>query len=139
MTDIDPTAIKGDRICGDCGAVPGAYHMPGCDVERCGCDKGGRQAISCDSCTDEEYFANRIRWSGVWPGQLEAEHHGLFCHDLLDGEPEPDIRKILKAQEQGRGAKVQWHVPCGPDAVGAHPDLNRWQDLGCPPIQGSTG
>jgi hypothetical protein len=32
--------------CHDCGAVQGATHVPGCDVERC--PKCGLQAIGCD-------------------------------------------------------------------------------------------
>ena len=126
-TDIDQSAIKGDRICGDCGAVPGAFHMPGCDVERCGACGG--QAISC-GCPDEAYGANRQRWTGAWPGSLEAAHHGLFCHNLVDGKPEPDMRKVLDTPRH----RVQWHVPCDKDDVGARPDLNRWHDMGCPPI-----
>ena len=126
--NIDEAAIKGDRTCGDCGAFPGAFHMPGCDVERCGCRQGGQQALSCSTCTDESYFANRIRWSGAWPGKLEAEYHGLFCRDEIDGKP------ATMAEMLQRPPGAVWHVPCGKDDEGARPDLNRWHDMGCPGI-----
>jgi hypothetical protein len=41
------------RPCGDCSALPGEVHGPGCDMERCpGC---GGQAIGCACLLDYEY------------------------------------------------------------------------------------
>lgn len=40
-----PIPYDGDKRCHDCNAQPGAFHHPGCDVERC--PKCGGQAISC--------------------------------------------------------------------------------------------
>ena len=40
-----------DLRCHDCNVVPGAYHHPGCDMERC--PRCGGQLISC-GCLDEE-------------------------------------------------------------------------------------
>lgn len=131
-TNIDESVIIGDSICGDCGAVPGAHHMPGCDVERCGCHNGGQQAISCGECDDESYWQNRIRWTGEWHGKKECRHHGFYCHTLVDGEPVEDPSTILPAQQAG--AKVQWYVPCDKGDIGAHEDLNRWHSKGCPGI-----
>ena len=133
MADIDESAIKGNRICGDCGAEPGAFHLTGCDVERCGCRNGGQQALSCEVCTDESYTANRIRWSGAWPGVLEAEANGFFCRDEIDGKP-ATVREMLDSKSRNK----VWHVPCGKDDEGAHADLNRWHDMGCPPIPTET-
>ena len=48
-------AYESER-CGDCGAMPGNYHHPGCDIERCpicGC-----QLLSC-SC-DIEAFITKL-------------------------------------------------------------------------------
>lgn len=39
-----PWGIPGGR-CGDCGTLPGHYHHPGCDIERC--PICGGQLISC--------------------------------------------------------------------------------------------
>lgn len=40
-----------DRRCHDCGAMPGGYHHPGCDAERC--PACGGQLISC-GCLDRD-------------------------------------------------------------------------------------
>lgn len=48
---------KGEH-CGDCGALYGHYHHPGCDIERC--PMCGGQLISC-SCDIEAYALNRAK------------------------------------------------------------------------------
>lgn len=37
--------------CGDCAAIRGEFHVPGCDLERCPACRG--QAISCGCAYDE--------------------------------------------------------------------------------------
>lgn len=117
--------------CPDCGVAPGAYHQPGCDVERC--PRCGGQQISC-SCIYEingmpmatlaerhpDIYTNgpteamranwqigwgqrRLPWTGEWPGEAECRAFGWYA-------------KLVP----GRG----WR-PCSADAPGAMPDLNR--------------
>lgn len=119
--------------CNECGVAPGEFHTPGCDVERCGCGNGGQQALSCDVCAHdhERYMANRLPWTGHWPGVLECRHHGLWCRDMVEGIPSPSPVETLNARQMGK--HVRFHVPCGPDDVGAHEDINRWHSMGCPP------
>lgn len=125
--DVDLSVVapgcEGNR-CGDCGVVAGGVHHPGCDVERC--SACGGQAIACD-CKDHD--GRKSRWAGEFPGVAEARKAGFFCRDFHpDGRvatPEDPITgdEIL---DQWNGRPIQWHVPCGPDDPGAHPDLNRW-------------
>lgn len=118
-------ATGGQRDCGDCGAVPGALHEPGCDVERCALC--GEQAIACgciyevngvqaadreDGPTDAMYavvdamvaqVGGRLPWTGSFPGTEECVAFGWYA-------------KLVR----GRG----W-VPCEATDDGACPDLNR--------------
>jgi hypothetical protein len=58
--------------CHDCGAIPGQPHDDGCDVERC--SVCGGQRIQCDCVGHDKSFA---RWTGLWPGEAEADMLGL--------------------------------------------------------------
>ena len=66
------------RNCPDCGVIPGKVHEPGCDVERCS-DCGGQQ-ISCDC--GGEHDSDFARWSGFWPGDLEANALGIDLNEF---------------------------------------------------------
>ncbi len=55
------------RTCPDCGAYPGEVHAIGCDIERC--SVCGGQRIQCGCPGHDRRFA---RWSGFYPGLLEA-------------------------------------------------------------------
>ena len=48
---LDPIPWDGDGRCHDCNALPGGFHHPGCDMERC--PSCGGQLISC-GCLGEE-------------------------------------------------------------------------------------
>lgn len=94
--------------CHDCGAKPGEFHNPGCDVERC--PKCGGQAIACgciyehcgialatmddthpeiyengptdemcDKWEREFYHAHRTPWTGIWPGAVECREYGFWA------------------------------------------------------------
>lgn len=67
------------RNCPDCGVKPGQTHEAGCDVERCSfC---GGQVLMCDGCDDKHdpFFA---RWTGFWPGKLEANELGIDLNEF---------------------------------------------------------
>jgi ABC-type ATPase with predicted acetyltransferase domain len=63
--------------CPECGAKPGEAHKEGCDVERCSVCGGQRLQCNCEG--HDPAFA---RWSGFWPGQLEAEALGIDLNGL---------------------------------------------------------
>ena len=122
------------QTCHDCGAVPGEFHKPGCDVARC--PRCGGQEISCDcvyvvngmdpatledshpdiyhnGATDEmcakfekEWGPKRKPWDGIWPGVRECVEYGLYAYFGPDWDG-------------GRG----W-IRCGPEHPGATPHLN---------------
>ena len=70
--------------CPDCGVAPGRAHLPGCDVERC--SVCGAQLLGCGHDSADEYDddfdadvhdPSFARWSGFWPGTLEARALGI--------------------------------------------------------------
>jgi hypothetical protein len=119
---LDPSVVAPGceaRRCPDCKVMPGGAHHGGCDVERC--SACGGQWISCGH---EEHDGSKTRWTGEWPGVAECRAAGLFCRDFhADGTPVTEANPIDWDKEWG---KIRFHVPCGPDDEGAHPDLNRW-------------
>lgn len=93
--------------CHDCGAKPGRYHSPGCDVERC--PECGGQLLSCGCYDEMPPKKNRSPWTGVWPGHEECIEYGFFCKRGPPKHPQ---------------ALLGWYI-CNADDPEATPDLNR--------------
>ena len=65
------------KNCHDCGAKPGEIHKENCDTERCSVCGGQRLFDDCEG--HDKAFA---RWSGFWPGSLEAEAMGIGLNEF---------------------------------------------------------
>jgi len=73
--------LRTPRKCGDCGVLEGAFHQPGCDMERC--PFCGSQLISC-GCQNAHFYPNYIpfrqRDMMTWPRMTTEERdHADKC------------------------------------------------------------
>lgn len=105
------------KDCHDCAAKPGELHHLGCDVERC--HRCGYQLISCD-CWDEDTpppDAERVKWTGIWPGEVECIRWGWFCKwtgggwqrcDGADPEAGPDLNRLHSGEAHWDPLKKEW-------------------------------
>ncbi len=115
------------KDCHDCAAKPGQLHFGGCDTERC--PKCGGQIIGCDCFTDETWpaDADRLPWTGIWPGVLECIEFGWYSKWVPNEIYEEDVKQygIEKAlRNLGADRPGRW-VPCGANDPDAGPNLNR--------------
>lgn len=65
------------RNCPDCAVKPGQVHLDNCDVERC--SVCGSQYLSCGHVEHDKVFS---RWTGFWPGELEAGALGIDLNEI---------------------------------------------------------
>ena len=109
-SDMEVVAVVHERACPDCGAGIGEMHESGCCVERCSvCGGQRRSCIGRETTPDppglcEDHDPESVVWTGEHPGVAECRSRGLWCVRNPDGPG---------------------YVPCGPEAPGAVPDLNR--------------
>jgi hypothetical protein len=77
--------LREPKTCPDCGVEPGRPHVEGCDIERCsGC---GEQRLSCgcfETGRHDKHDPSFSRWTGFWPGELEAFALGAVVHWVPD-------------------------------------------------------
>jgi hypothetical protein len=108
-------AIPKERICHDCGALPGQNHKPGCDVELCPQCTGQRMFGCCE--TD----LPPLPWTGEWPGQQACRTFGFWCRgEVLDnGQWRAQIRG-----EQITPGMFRW-AECSADDPEASEDIDR--------------
>ena len=73
------------KNCHDCGAKPGSFHQPGCDVERCPYCGGQLLLCSHQGKTNPPPDDDRMPWTGEWPGVKESQEFGWYAKAVPGG------------------------------------------------------
>lgn len=84
--------------CHDCGAKPGEVHHDQCDVQRCSVCGGQRLMCLMSTGGCKGHDKKFARWSGFWPGSLEAAAMGIDLNELSERE----LHKILFVKPKGK-------------------------------------
>lgn len=84
-------------VCPDCAVAPGKPHEDGCDVEVC--SACGHQRLTCWCKEHDKAFA---RWSGFWPGGLEADALGIDMNELYRSR----LNEVLFIKPGGKNTDV---------------------------------
>ena len=94
--------------CSDCGAIPGEYHDPGCDLELC--PRCGWKLNMCDNdgCPGKRPgdiwpipLDDRLVWTGDAPGVRECHEFGYLCTLNINGQlviHENIVRLLLETE-----------------------------------------
>lgn len=106
------------RRCPSCEAQPGSPHFTGCEVERCSAcgDRG------CDCEGHDPLFA---RWTGFWPGRLEATALGMNMKELAGS----GLERLFAVKPPGHEAVTEGRIGDEPardilDGIPAHRRLD---------------
>jgi hypothetical protein len=77
--------LRQPKACPDCGVEPGRPHVEGCDIERCSICGEQRLSCGCDETgRPDKHDRSFSRWTGFWPGELEALALGAVVHWIPD-------------------------------------------------------
>ena len=136
MTEEELVKVLGEKRakCPDCGAKIDEQHVLGCDIERC--PRCGNQPIGCsciyvvcgmdyDKLEEEhpdiyvggptsemverwlkEWGERRMKWSGWWPGEVDAVELGFWSCWGPDMDPPRQGWVRVKAGTPGAGPRL---------------------------------
>jgi hypothetical protein len=81
-TYLDRLGYAGDEsACGDCGALKGEVHIPGCDLEECPSCKGQLSSCACEI--------------GTLPTSLEVwKGFRARLYKFANGSPRPELKHV---------------------------------------------
>jgi hypothetical protein len=95
-----------NRVCDQCGALPGELHREWDDIARC--FESGEQLIACS----EEHVesCSPSRWDGEYPNIKKCRALGLFIVDPQFGKTE-DLNKFASLPKEWNRDSQEWDIP----------------------------